>query len=482
MRRFFARNLLFVLFVNVLVKPIWIFLIDLTVQNKVGHQAYGTYQPLLNLAVIFQIVLDFGINNYNSRRLAQFPGKANQLFPAMLSARLLLSGAYILLVTGSGWLLGYHHAELLLLLNLQLIQVLGSLTQLLRSTVAGLHHFKWDGILSVADRLIMIAICGVLLWLPQTSAAFKLQWYVSSLTASAALALVISWIITQRLTGISLRLSIDVKRIANIIRQSLPFATLILLMGIYTRIDFVLIERIGGGYAGKENAGIYASGYRLLDMGNMVGMMFAGMLLPLFGRMLQQKQEVATITRLSTNVLIPFSIIAAVISIFYQEQIMHLLYTAPGTESGQVFMILMFTLPAFSLSNVYSTLLTAGGWLRQMIIIAAIGVVINMSLNVYLIPRFEAVGAAFTALTTQWIVGLLYLFAAKKAAQLPLNLRWVGSFLLYFLLVLTLGFAIAQLPVHWMVSAMLLGLLAGALVFPFGYVRPKELLALFQRQ
>lgn len=481
MRRFFAKNILFVLFVNVLVKPIWIFVIDLTVQNRVGHQAYGTYQPLLNLAVIFQIILDFGINNYTSRRLAQFPGRAARLFPIVLSARLALAIVYLALVTTLGFVLRYSFAELWLLINLMFIQVLGSMTQLFRSTISGLHYFKWDGVLSVTDRMLMVLICGLLLFLPQTQGRFQLSWYVASLTASASVTVVIAWLLTSHLTGLRLRLSVNRRRILQIVRQSLPFAALILLMAVYTRADFVFLERIGGGEQGKEYAGIYASAYRLLDMGNMVGMMFATMLLPLFGRMLQQRQDVGAIARLSSNILIPFSLVAAIVSVFYGEDIMNLLYREPGEFGSTVFTLLMFCLPAISLSNVYSTLLTAGGWLRRMIVIAAIGVVVNVVLNLLLIPQLAVVGAAIAALVTQWVVGLLFLLSATRMGKLPIRPRWIASFVVYMVVVATTAWALRQWPVSWMVSCASLLAFSAFLTLPFGYIRLREISGLLHR-
>src|SRR5690606_11557829 len=108
MRRFFAQNLLFVIAVNLLVKPLWIFMIDRTVQNKVGHADYGMYQALFNLGLVFQILLDFGINSYNSKSLAENPKKIRLLFPPMVSARLALSGFYLIAVTAIGFALGYR--------------------------------------------------------------------------------------------------------------------------------------------------------------------------------------------------------------------------------------------------------------------------------------------------------------------------------------------------------------------------------------
>src|SRR5688572_8662656 len=172
MRRFFAKNLLFVIAVNLLVKPLWIFMIDRTVQNKVGHAPYGIYQTLFNLGIIFQILLDFGISNYNSKYIAQYPRKLKTLCPIMLSARLSLSVFYIVLVTGIALILGYRRWQILMLLGILIFQSLSSFMLFVRSNVSGLHKFKADGILSITDRALMILVCGFLLIYPPTAEDF----------------------------------------------------------------------------------------------------------------------------------------------------------------------------------------------------------------------------------------------------------------------------------------------------------------------
>ncbi len=481
MRRFFARNFLFVFILNIVVKPVWIFLIDLTVQNKVGHEAYGTYQPLLNLAVIFQILLDFGINNYNSRVLSHFPGKVKRLFPVMLTARIFLSTAYLILVSAIGIMLGYSGKELLLLQGLLLVQVLGSVILFFRSTAAGLHRFKWDGVLSISDRVLMIFICGALLIIPAVSSNFRIEWYVGALLASSVITVVLGYFVMRHVAKVSLRLSFQKTRVLNIMYRSLPFATVILLMGIYTRVDFIMIERLGGS-AGKEQAGIYATAYRLLDMGNMLGLMFAAMLLPVFAKMLRHQQNITPIIRLCTNVLIPFSLIAVALGIFYPSEIMNLLYRDTTAESTTVFTLLMISLPAFSLSNIYSTVLTAASKLQRMIGIAAIGVLLNLTLNFWLIPNHFAVGAAVAACATQWLVALLFLRNAKRLVPFSAPLKWVLTFGFYFLILLLAGYCLQFLPLFWMVRCAMLLAVAAMLMFAFRFIAVRELMALISKK
>ena len=64
MQRQFFSNLFLTLFLNLLIKPIAIFAIDATVQNRVGQEEYGLYFTLLNLTVIFNIFFTTG----NARR------------------------------------------------------------------------------------------------------------------------------------------------------------------------------------------------------------------------------------------------------------------------------------------------------------------------------------------------------------------------------------------------------------------------------
>jgi O-antigen/teichoic acid export membrane protein len=73
MQRKFLNNLMLMVLLNLLVKPLAIFGIDATVQNRIGAEEYGLYFSLLNFAYFFNIILDLGITNYNTKYVAQYP-------------------------------------------------------------------------------------------------------------------------------------------------------------------------------------------------------------------------------------------------------------------------------------------------------------------------------------------------------------------------------------------------------------------------
>ena len=478
MRRFFAKNLLFVITVNLLVKPAWIFLIDRTVQNKVGHSSYGIYQALVNLGIVFQILLDFGINNFNSTSLAEDPKQINKLFPAMLSARVVLSGLYFVIVTGIALLLGYRGWQISLLLGILLIQSTNSVLQFIRSNVNGLHLFKADGFLSVIDRFLMILICGALFFLPATKDHFKIEWFIAAQIAAYAIAVLIGIVILKRFTKVKIRFSFHVARVFSIVKQSLPYALLIFLMSIYTRVDMMLVERLCGAQ-GSEQAGIYAASYRLLDVGNMFGLMFASMLLPVFKRMLSNGSDVLPIVQLSLNALLPISLLVSVTGVFFGSDIMHFLYSHASDADVTVFTWLMLAFPAFSISNVYSTLLTSNGNLKLLNSIAFIGVVLNLALNFWLIPTHHSLGAAITAFTTQTLLALLFLLFAHRQTKLPFHPKRTLAFVVYLLLIIAAAYGCKMLSVMWLWQLLLLFATGLLLLLVFRFLSIKAAMQLF---
>ena len=476
MRRFFVKNILFVIAVNVLVKPIWAFFIDRTVQVRVPTGSYGTYQALLSLSIIFQMILDFGISSYNSRTIAQNPDKLPELFPSMLSARLVLIAVYMTLAYIWGYILGYRGWELTLLTGVLLIQSLNALVSFIRSNVAALHRFKTDGILSVTDRLLMIIICGFLLLYPGTAHIFKIQWFVLTQIVCYFITAVAGYLILRRIGKVKLRFTFHGPTIFNIIKQSFPYALLIFQMSIYNRADVIILERMCPD--GKVQSGIWAAAFRLLDQANMFGLMFATILLPLFGRMLAEKQDVGQIVRLCVNMLLPMSFMAAIAGIFFSGDIMQLLYHKSADYStmsahySAVFAILIASFPAWCLMYVYSTLLTANGSLKTLNMIAFAGVVINLSLNFYLIPRFKAEGGALTSFITQTSLSLAFIVFAVKVIKLPVNIKWALAHIGYLLLIIVLGYGVISVlhNAPSLVQLAVFGCISVALMFVFRFI------------
>jgi O-antigen/teichoic acid export membrane protein len=347
MQRKFLTNLGLLLFLNLLVKPFWIFGIDRTVQNTVGPTEFGFYFVVFNFSFLFNILLDLGITNFNNRNIAQNNHLLNKHFSRIITMKILLGILYFMITFCVALILGYSGARLKLLGLLGFNQFLISLVLYFRSNISGLLLFKTDSFLSVLDRLLMILFCSVLLWGHVTDTPFRIEWFVYSQTAAYLLTALTALVIVIKKANFR-RPRWNWPFFLMIMKQSFPFALLVLLMTLYNRLDPVMIDKLLPEPVGTEQAGIYASGFRLLDAANMIAFLFSVLLIPIFSRMIKNRESIREMLKLSFTLLITVAIIVSAGSFFYSFQLMDLLYDSHIEESARVFRVLMLGFVAVS--------------------------------------------------------------------------------------------------------------------------------------
>ena len=425
---------------NLIVKPLWILGIEVGVQNAVGAEAYGFYFSIFNFAYIFNILLDLGITNFNTRNIAQHPHLINKHFGGILTIKLLLLALYLVVTFTVGLLIGYNSKQFSLLAILTFNQFLNSLILYLRSNFEGLLLFKWDSVLSVLDRLLMIVICGVLLLNTYTRSHFKIEYFVLAQTAAYLITTIVALaalLHSRHSHALKLRLRFNKPFSLAILKQSAPFALLVLLMASYNRIDPVLLQRLLPD--GDYQAGIYASAFRLLDALTMIAYLFSVPLLPIYSRLVkkeaQDPNEIAETTKSMFSLVWVFSITAAITLSTLATPLMDLLYTEHTETSAQAFRILIYGIIPISFTYVFGTLLTANGSLKQLNIFAALSLLINIGCNLWLIPRYAATGSAWASLIAQSFMALTQMVAAFRIFHFRISFDYIWRLFLFLCIV-----------------------------------------------
>jgi len=457
MKRKFVTNLFLLLALNFLIKPFWIFGIDRTVQNIAGAESYGSYFALLNISFLFNIFLDLGITNFNNRNIAQNNQLLNKHFSGIVVMKLLLSILYLAITLIYVFIFSYTKAQIFLLMVLCANQFLASFVLYLRSNISGLYMFRTDSLLSVLDRLLMIIICGLLLWGHITTEAFRIEWYIYSQTAAYFITFIIALLIVIKKAAFK-KIRWHIPFFLVIFKQSFPFALLVLLMNFYYRIDGIMLERMLDN--GAEQSGIYAAAFRILDAGFMLAYLFAVLLLPIFSKMIKEKEKIDEMLKLSFSLIIVPAVIVAVISFFYKFEIIGLLYHENVESSAVVFGILMMCFVAICISYIFSTLLTANGSLKQLNIIALIGMIINISLNYFLIPHFKSLGSAFASLTAQFTVCFLQIAITVLIFRLKINYKYIITLLAFIIVSVCLTYFSKTLNINWLLKIGMAGLVS----------------------
>lgn len=461
----FIFNIILLIFLNLLIKPFWILGIDVGVQNSVGAENYGLYFAVFNFTYLFNMLLDMGITNFNNRNIARHQQLLHKHLSGIITLKLLLGAVYMAVVFVVALIIGYRGLQLWFLFWMAINQFLNAFILYLRSNISALLMFKTDSCLSVMDRLLMIIFCGFLLWGGVTDEPFRIEWFIYCqtvayvLTALTALTIVVT-------KGRVTRLSWNPTFFLMILKKSLPFAILFLLMSFYNRIDSVMLERLLPAGVGASEAGIYASAFRLLDALVMIAYLFSVILLPLFSKMLKNNENITPIVKSSFSLLFLFSVTSVVLLEIFRLPVLDLLYREHVAESAAVFRFLIAGIIPISFTYIFGTMLTANGNMKLLNITAIAGIVVNMAVNLILIPRMQAEGAAIASLSTQSVVAVLQVVIAFRQLKVPVNSLPLWQSLLFTVVLIPAVWFFAQ---HFNGHVLWALLISGAFALLLGF-------------
>jgi peptidoglycan biosynthesis protein MviN/MurJ (putative lipid II flippase) len=101
--------------------------------------------------------------------------------------------------------------------------------------------------------------------------------------------------------------------------------------------------------------------------------------------------------------------------------------------------------------------------MRVLNLIAVGGIVINVVLNLIMIPTYGALGITIATLFTQSVVALLHIMAANASFQVKWQWGLILRLVCYIGIAIALSWGMTYIPMHWMgritLNAALLGIL-----------------------
>jgi O-antigen/teichoic acid export membrane protein len=250
------------------------------------------------------------------------------------------------------------------------------------------------------------------------------------------------------------------ERVRTIVKQAAPFALAVFLMTIYTRIDGVMIEQLA--VDGEYQSGAYAAGYRLLDAANMIAYLFAVLLLPMMTKSLGDNDAIRRLLSQGSRVMLAVTVIVVACCVTYRHQVMELLYTQATDEWASIFGLLIASFAAIGGMYVFGTYLTARGDIRQLNILYISCVSLNVVLNLLLIFRLGARGAAIATLLTQSVATAALVIMTIRKAQVSIRGSRILSAVLFLGLCVVISYGSIQVDsLGWVVrfagTAILMG-------------------------
>ena len=133
---------------------------------------------------------------------------------------------------------------------------------------------------------------------------------------------------------------------------------------------------------------------------------------------------------------------------------------------SKVLILLMISFFSVCMNYIYGTFLTAAGKVNLINKTVLIAVLINVSLNLILIPYHGAEGAALTSIITQYFVLSVQYYLTIKYLQTGFVYKIFVSRLLFIVILLGLGILLRNISeISWYVSAIVTGLISLSMAY-----------------
>ena len=255
---------------------------------------------------------------------------------------------------------------------------------------------------------------SLMLWGPWKN-LLTIQSFVYAQTFTLFFTAIIVWMILKSNINGKIFFKWNPSILISVFRQSWPYALAVFLMTAYTRLDAVMIERMLSGKEGEFQSGVYAYAYRLIDAFNMIGFLFASLLLPMYARLLKNNDALTDLLRTAYQWMFFMTIVLSFGVLFFGDELTYWILKEASPYAISVFKILVWSSISSGVIYVFGTLLTSSGNLKKMNQVFAIGLLLNLIGNLIMIPRYGAWGAAISTLITQSFVALVELFLVYQS-------------------------------------------------------------------
>jgi O-antigen/teichoic acid export membrane protein len=379
------------------------FALSILVARKLGAEGFGTYAVYWYSAWMVAQATDLGLHLVSLRSLSR-SFEPRVFWSAVLAKGVLTAGvlAATLGALGAGALSTKEPLVLLLLAA----QLLGSWVEFFGVTLRSRGGIAREGLVLTVLRFGSLAAAAWAL-----SRGTDLETLAEALALSCLPALALALALLARL-DLRLRGGTEAGRL---MKEALPLGLVSGMTLLYLRADLFIVAAV----AGASEAGFFQSAFRLFEATFVVSGGLAAGTFPLLAARFGEK-GFDTLARFVLRLLVLLSAPIALAFALVPRPILTVVYGESFEGAARPLSFLGIALVAVFANALTTHLLVASGRNGRLVLSIAVRLVVGVVLDVLLVPRWGASGAAFAVVAAEW--SLLLVSLASSADLLGLSL------------------------------------------------------------
>ncbi|NPV54706.1 MAG: flippase [Firmicutes bacterium] len=418
--------------------------------TTVGFGRLAFAQAILSY---FILLGDFGLNLFGTREVARNRGNIQKIVNGVVTLQGTLStiAAGLMVLFASLIPRPPEDKALIMLYSITIILTGISIDWVFR----GLERMA----IVACSRIIRALIYSGLVFLlvREQSDILKVPLYA---IISAALAVaVMAAIYIKKCGWIRPYFNVEFSRYA--LKIGIPFFFSIVLIRIYYNLDTVML----GFMKTDEMVGLYNAAYKIILVILGLGGLLQEALFPLSARYFKESQEkLKILLNISEKIYITLALPIGVGGTLLAKPILVLIYGSSYDGATMPFQILLWTVIVIFFTLTFGLALMTCDQERVYMLCVGCGALVNIVLNLMLIPSFGMAGAAIATLISESVVAVIAVFLVNKLRRaVYINAKSC-------ILKPAMASAIMGLAIAWSNLHVLINILIGAVVYCVAFI------------
>lgn len=375
--------------------------------NAIGVEGTGKYFFALSFTTIFVVFIDLGFTNVFIREAARSKEKVQSYLSTLLVFKLgmsvLVYGAAAMTIN----LLGYPADTRILVYVSGLTMVFDTMHLTLYGALRALGDLRYEGIGMAVSQLATLVLGSIFLWFQ-----LPLVYLVLAFTIPSVCNVVFASTMLIKKFHIPIVLRFDRVLFRHLAIIAIPFAIAAVLSRVYSYADTMILSRMLGDAA----VGIYSIPYKITFAFQFIPMALIAAMYPKFSELYAtDKQRLAYVFEQGMMYLLLIAVPITIGIFVLAPAIITLLYEDAYLASIVPLQILILSLLVSFISFPIGALLNACDRQVAQTKIVGIALVVNIVVNLLLIPVIGVPGAAIAAVLGNT---MLTIFGYRIASQI----------------------------------------------------------------
>ncbi len=388
---------------------IFAFCTTIYVIRYLGPENYGTLSYAVSFVSLFGFIASLGIDQIVYRELVKRPEDEGQIMGSALALKLFGGLIATLLTIGTAIVLGVTQIELILICIVSLT-LFGAAGQIITYAYQARVQSKYPALITLAISFILAIAKLLVIFFDKGLIYFALVLLLESVLYAVFFATAY-----HRHFQKFKEWRLDTSTTQILFANSWPLMLSTVSIMIYARIDQVMLRH----YIDVTAVGIYDAAVRLSDVWYIIPNVILGALFPAIIN--AQKTSLSLFRKriqLCAALLIGLNLLIILPTNLLAPHIIDILFGSEFIGTADVLTIYIWSLIGFSLGQLMNTYLIAENYIYIYLYTSAGTVLVNIGLNMLLIPLYGVNGAALATLVSYSLIPLLPFGFKKIRVQL----------------------------------------------------------------